>query len=218
MNGQVQVNPLWYMFFANSFGGTKKTILGDSKAVKPLGNMKRSDGSYMLLKSAFSVVSGSDIQHDGLRKMFLRMLVESDKRIYNAHELAGQTSDETLLNLFETLWNESKTKDFDQIMNDMHHHITHVWKNKYGKAYYERVVNNISNMFTIILIKFTINIINRIIIHHLDNQTIRQNLFLGFMNSNIFISLDLKHMSIIHTNNKPLNIMHNINIINNTFK
>ena len=147
-NGQVFVSPLFYTFFKRSYGGVENTILGNSKAIKPIGNMQRPDGSYMLLKSGFLVLSGSDMNHLAYRNMFNRMLEESDKLIAkeNTNENGVENDYPSLKVLFEELYDASETKDFDEIMEAMHSVIVNKWQFTYGKKMYKSIVNNIVSM------------------------------------------------------------------------
>lgn len=144
-NGQTHVNPLWYTFFSRSYGGDT-SVLGNSKALKPLGNMKRSDGSYMLLKSAFHVLSSSDLKHQGLMNKFVRMLKASDSSFYNSlNEQGLGDSFISFYDMFNKYYDASTDKDIDKVMNDMHTEIL-LWQDIYGIKFYETAVQSIISM------------------------------------------------------------------------
>lgn len=144
-NGQIDVSPLWYQFFERSFGGLDGTVLGKSNMLKPLANFKRDDGSYVQYKSAFHVVTSFDMQSDGYRNLFNRMLAESDR------VLSAITDQQTsfLTDMFKETYDESTDKNFDEIMRAMHTKIVMLQYNQDGSVsqegikLYEAVVNSI---------------------------------------------------------------------------
>lgn len=145
-NGQTWVSPFWYTFFKRSFGG-ESSVLGNSKALKPLGNMKRSDGSYMLLKSAFHVLSSSDLKHQGLMNVFVRMIKESDK-IFVGKLMELDGSDQRFISFYEMFnryYDASTDKDIDKIMDDMHTEVL-LWQDMYGEQFYKAAVESIVSM------------------------------------------------------------------------
>ena len=144
-NGMTTLNPLWFTFFSKSFAGVDGTILGDSKALKPLGNMLRDDGSYLLLKSAFYVISSSDIQNKGYRQKFMSMLEQSDVIMQKRFYAENITSNVSYVDMFERHYNMSETKDLDKIMESMHLEIL-MWHELYGEKFYNIAVTSIVSM------------------------------------------------------------------------